>query len=83
MAGTTIADADAWKALFAHSAEMSTHLRDMVGDEARRASLTTEGCGFVFDYSRQNATAETKNLLLALAREAGLEAKKVGNAPAG
>jgi len=74
---TTIADTAEWKALEAHAKEIrKMHLRDLVGDGERRASLTVSANDFILDCSRQNATPETKQLLLALSRAANLEGKK-------
>ena len=74
---TTIADTQEWKDLEAHASEVAgLHLRDLLQDAERSASLSTEAGGFLFDYSRQNATVETKEKLLALARAADVEGKK-------
>ena len=74
--GNTIAQTPSWEALKAHAVSISDyHLRDLIGDAERCSALTTEACGFVLDYSRQNANAATKDLLLALARESSLEEK--------
>uniref|UniRef100_A0A7S2RXP7 Glucose-6-phosphate isomerase n=1 Tax=Rhizochromulina marina TaxID=1034831 RepID=A0A7S2RXP7_9STRA len=52
------------------------HLRDLLGDEARCAGLCWDSMGILMDASRQNATLETKELLLALANAAQVEEKK-------
>lgn len=71
-----ISDTPAWKALAAHAAEIQgTHLRDLVKDEARAAALRWDVDGVLFDASRQNATAKTLDLLVDLAREAGVVRK--------
>lgn len=73
----TIADTEEWKALEAHKKDISAlHLRDLMGDAERSKALQTQADGFFLDYSRQNATGATKELLLALARAADLEGKK-------
>jgi glucose-6-phosphate isomerase len=69
-----ISDTPAWKALAAHAQEIrSLHLRDLLKDEARAAALTWEADGILLDASRQNATRQTLDLLLDLARDAGLK----------
>ncbi|MBA2479304.1 MAG: glucose-6-phosphate isomerase, partial [Planctomycetes bacterium] len=66
-----ISDTAAWKNLTAHVAEIrSTHLRDLLQDERRCAAMVAEHDGIVLDFSRQNATAKTMELLIELAREA-------------
>lgn len=73
----TIADSSEWAALASHTSPIrDTHLRDLLSDNARCEALKAESNGFLLDYSRQNATLETKELLLALARKANLEEKK-------
>lgn len=73
----TIADAPEFAALTAHAEEVKAlHLRDLLADDARCAGMTLNAEGMTLDYSRQNATHQTKDLLLALARAADLEGKK-------
>lgn len=56
--------------LFAHAKEVrANHLRDLLGDAARSAALTTKFESIVLDQSRQLATQETFDLLLQLAKE--------------
>lgn len=76
----TIADTSEFSALASHASQIrETHLKDLLNDEARCDSMKVESNGFLFDYSRQNATLETKQLLMALARKTNLEEKKVYN----
>lgn len=57
----TIADSAEWKALQSHAEDIKKlHLRDLMSDAERCRALSAEAGGIVFDYSRQNATAETK-----------------------
>ncbi|MBA3709605.1 MAG: glucose-6-phosphate isomerase [Planctomycetes bacterium] len=71
-----ILDTPAWKNLAAHVADIrATHLRDLMRDGARCAGLVCEHDGVVIDFSRQNVTACTMELLFDLARAAGLERK--------
>ena len=72
----SIASSSAWKSLTAHAASVQKlHLRDLLADAKRGAAMTAGHGGILLDYSRQNATAETTKLLLALAKEANLAAK--------
>jgi glucose-6-phosphate isomerase len=68
----------AWHALTAHfEASGQTHLRDLfAADPTRGERLTAEGAGLYLDYSKHRVTDETLGLLLNLARETGVEAKR-------
>jgi glucose-6-phosphate isomerase len=71
-----INDTPQWKRLEAHVKEIeSTHLRDLLRDEARGAALMAEYNGITLDYSRQNATLQTMDLLFDLAETAQLRQK--------
>mmetsp|Transcript_29765 Transcript_29765/g.58041 ORF Transcript_29765/g.58041 Transcript_29765/m.58041 type:complete len:550 (+) Transcript_29765:128-1777(+) len=59
-----------WKALQAHAAENMPHLRHLMEDEKRVDSLQATFEGIYMDYSRQNVTAKTMELLMDLAEEA-------------
>jgi glucose-6-phosphate isomerase len=64
----------AWKALAQHTGEIKrTHLSDLMVDAKRCAAMVASHDGVVLDYSRQNATPKTIKLLLALAKQAGLQ----------
>ena len=71
-------DTPAWKALERHHAEIGdTHLRELFADDPERGSrMTAAGAGLRLDYSKHRATAETLRLLIELARERGLEARR-------
>ena len=65
-----------WSALVAHAPSLdSVHLRDLLSDAPRAASLRASFEGYTFDFSRQRMTTETLSLLLALADAAGLQSK--------
>jgi glucose-6-phosphate isomerase len=67
-----------WKALEQHYAEIGgQHLRDLfAADPERGERLTAEAAGLYLDYSKNRITDETLRLLLRLARESGLEARR-------
>ena len=71
-----ISQSTAWKALQSHAdALQNQHLRQLLADSHRSLQMITEHDGIVLDYSRQNATLETINLLLDLAHSAKLPEK--------
>ena len=67
-------DRSTWKALDAHSHEMGDmRILDLFAREPQRAQeFSIEACGILFDYSKNPISAETRRLLLALAKEAGV-----------
>ena len=75
---TNLTNLPAWKALQAHhDAVKDVHLRDLfAGDATRGERLTAEGAGLYLDYSKHRVTDETLNLLLQLAQETGVAAKR-------
>ncbi|KDO30887.1 glucose-6-phosphate isomerase [Saprolegnia parasitica CBS 223.65] len=71
-----INDTPQWTRLAAHAdAIKATHLRTLLKDEGRNAALLAEHNGITLDYSRQNATLETMDLLFDLAEAAQLRQK--------
>ena len=68
-----------WKALAAHYDEISDrHLRDLfAGDDARAERMTTGAADLSLDYSKHRVTDETLRLLMALARAAHVEERKL------
>ncbi|KAI9905518.1 hypothetical protein PsorP6_014023 [Peronosclerospora sorghi] len=71
-----ISSTAAWQALTTHAAEIqATHLRELLLDDTRNAAMRTEQEGLYLDFSRQNATTTTLDLLVALAETAQLEQK--------
>ena len=68
----------AWNALKTHVNEIaSLHLRDLFATDSQRfESFTLEACGLLLDYSKNRITSETLPLLVQLAREAGVEARR-------
>ena len=64
-----------WQALAAHAAAPMPHLRDLLTNDERNASLTATFPGIHLDYSRQRVTKETMDLLLAMGQVAEIPAK--------
>jgi len=75
---TQLTDRPAWKALQAHHAQLrGAHLRELfAADPGRGERLAFEAAGIYFDYSKHRVTDETLKLLLALADEAGVAARR-------
>jgi glucose-6-phosphate isomerase len=71
-------ETQAWQALKAHYEEIrSAQLRRLFEHDPHRAeSFTAEGAGLLLDYSKNRITAKTLELLLQLARERGVEARR-------
>ncbi len=67
----------AWKALQNHHEKVGgLSLRDLFAADPKRGErLTVEALGLFFDYSKNRVTDETLQLLIELAREAGLQAR--------
>ncbi len=65
---------DSFKALERHHAEVAPrHLRELFAADAERGTaLSAEACGLYLDYSKNRVTAETIDLLAALAADRGL-----------
>ncbi len=72
---STLTSSVAWKALVQHKEAIATQtMRDMfAADPGRFARMSREACGVFVDYSKHRATDETLELLLALARQQGVE----------
>jgi len=68
----------AWQALAAHHETIKdVTLRELfAGDATRGESLTAEGAGLFLDYSKNRITAETLQLLVALAEERDLAGRR-------
>ncbi|CAK4192704.1 unnamed protein product [Aphanomyces euteiches] len=73
----TINNTAQWQRLAAHAKEIkeTTHLKTLLKDEARNAAMTASFNGIHLDYSRQNATTQTLDLLFDLADAANLRQK--------
>ncbi|RUL89252.1 glucose-6-phosphate isomerase [Tautonia sociabilis] len=72
----SIAASTPWNNLTRHAREIAgLHLRDLIQDADRCRAMTAKAEGITLDFSRQNATTETFQLLLALAEEARLRDK--------
>lgn len=68
----------AWKALLAHYKQTkSLHLRELFAQDAKRGErFSAEAAGLFLDYAKNRITDETVRLLLQLAEESGLAAKR-------
>jgi glucose-6-phosphate isomerase len=68
----------AYGALEKHQKEIAgLHLRQLFADDPGRGErLRAEACGLYLDYSKNRITDETLRLLVALARESGLEQRR-------
>jgi glucose-6-phosphate isomerase len=71
-----LAKRKAWADLKAHYAKIrNTHLRDLFAENPKRGEqYSTEALGIFFDCSKNRITEKTLKLLLALAKESGLQA---------
>src|SRR5271165_78730 len=71
-------DTPAWKDLQAHYEKIkNVHLRQMFADDPQRGTrFTAEGAGLYLDYSKNRISDETIKLLVQLARERGVEARR-------
>jgi glucose-6-phosphate isomerase len=71
-------ETQAWQALKEHYEEIKgVHLRQLFADDPARAeSLSAEGPGLFLDYSKNRISAKTIQLLLELAKERGVEARR-------
>src|SRR6476659_5793020 len=71
-----ITDTPEWQALLRHHERLQDlHLRELFAMEPDRGdTMTAEVDGLVLDYSKHRLTAETIELLAAVARRAGVEA---------
>jgi glucose-6-phosphate isomerase len=73
-----LTETQAWQALKTHYEEIKgASLRQLfAGDPQRAESFSAEGAGLLLDYSKNRLTAKTIQLLLQLARERGVEARR-------
>ena len=71
---TPISQTPQWQALSDHAAEMQTvTLRQLFDEDPGRAGeLSTEAAGLYVDFSKNRITAETRELLVAVAEAAGV-----------
>mmetsp|Transcript_10706 Transcript_10706/g.23705 ORF Transcript_10706/g.23705 Transcript_10706/m.23705 type:complete len:747 (-) Transcript_10706:88-2328(-) len=69
-----------WKRLQHHATKViqPSHLRDMIQDPSRCNAMYAEHDGVYLDYSRQQATLETMDLLMDLAEKQNLEERIKG-----
>jgi glucose-6-phosphate isomerase len=75
---TPLRERKAWQALERHYAEISgSHLRELfAADPGRGERLTAEAVGIYLDYSKNRVTDETMALLIELAEESGVPARR-------
>ncbi|MDH3636939.1 MAG: glucose-6-phosphate isomerase [Gammaproteobacteria bacterium] len=73
-----LTETSTWKALVAHQRAMAdVHMRDLFADDPRRFKRFSLELGdLLFDYSKNRINAKTLELLVALARQAGIEAAR-------
>ena len=78
MTTTPLRDRPAWRALERHHTEIAPrHLRELFeADPDRGTRLTAEAAGIYLDYSKNRITDETLRLLLQLAEESELAARR-------
>ena len=78
MASGKLIDTPTWRALVAHQAKIKdAHLRQLFADDTKRAEkFTAEGAGIQLDYSKNRIDGETIQLLLRLAKERGVAARR-------
>ncbi|TSA80529.1 glucose-6-phosphate isomerase [Deinococcus detaillensis] len=75
---TSLTQQPAWQALERHYDQLKDkQLRELFADDAGRGEkLTAEGAGLFLDYSKNRVTDETLRLLLQLAEQTGVAAKR-------
>jgi len=75
---TVLTNSEGWKALEKHFVEIEhTHIKTLFEkDKNRGQRLTVKDLGIYFDFSKHRITDETLDLLINLARDRGLEAKR-------
>jgi len=68
---------EAWAALLTHAEKPTPHLRQLFADDPERAArFTLEAADLRADFSKQRITSETLQLLLDVARAAGVEQRR-------
>eukprot|EP00595_Chromulina_sp_UTEXLB2642_P002948 CAMPEP_0196764892 /NCGR_PEP_ID=MMETSP1095-20130614/7124_1 /TAXON_ID=96789 ORGANISM="Chromulina nebulosa, Strain UTEXLB2642" /NCGR_SAMPLE_ID=MMETSP1095 /ASSEMBLY_ACC=CAM_ASM_000446 /LENGTH=554 /DNA_ID=CAMNT_0042121689 /DNA_START=38 /DNA_END=1702 /DNA_ORIENTATION=+ len=66
-----------WKSLEVHSKSIKQqHLRDLLSDQKRNDTLNASHSGIYLDFSRENVTTETIDLLLKLAEDSDFDRKR-------
>ena len=78
MPNTPLTSAAAWQALTEHAATLSdTTIKDLFdADPERAAALCADGAGWHMDYAKQRVTSRTLDLLVALAEERDIAARR-------
>jgi glucose-6-phosphate isomerase len=74
----SLTERPAWKALVTHHQKTgTTHLRKLFADDPHRGErFTAEALDIFLDYSKNRVTDETMKLLVQLAKECGVEARR-------
>ena len=75
---TSLTSRPAWKALQAHYQQVkNAHLRELFAQDPKRGErYTASAAGLTLDYSKNRVTDETLRLLVALAEDAGVAARR-------
>jgi glucose-6-phosphate isomerase len=78
VAPVSLRQRESFRALQAHHDVIKTrHLRELFAEDPQRGErLSTEATGLYLDYSKNRVTDETLSLLVALARESGVEERR-------
>lgn len=78
MSSGKLIDTPTWRALVAHQAKIKdAHLRQLFADDPSRAErFSAEGAGIQLDYSKNRIDGETIQLLVRLAKERGVAARR-------
>ena len=73
-----LTEMESWKALAAHAEEIKgTSLKELfAADELRAKKYAAEAYGILLDYSKNRINDQTLKLLIALAKECGVAAKR-------
>jgi glucose-6-phosphate isomerase len=75
---TPLTERKAWKALHEHHEQIATkHLKELFADDPQRGErYTAEAAGIFLDYSKNRVNDETLKLLVQLAEESGVAARR-------
>ena len=75
---TKLIETQAWRALLGHHAQLKdVHIRELFRSDPKRADrFSAEGAGLFLDYSKNRVTDQILRLLLRLAEERGLVARR-------
>ena len=75
---STLRETPSWRALVSHHEQIAPkHLRDLFADDPSRGeTFVAEGADLYFDYSKNRIDASTLPLLISLAEETGMPARR-------